>query len=587
MGSASFALRRLETADFMPRKHRLLVRVLGSLLLLSSLPSALPQSAPTSANTITVTTRLIYVDVVVRDSNGNPLPGLTKEDFTVKEDGKPQPIVFFDDGSHRAGTPLPTETANTPARPGALHFSNVGLSTSTDRAANLVLLDLLNTPQSDQLYAVRQLLTFLKTLPPGHQMALFLLTDRLEMLQGLTGSSEKLAEAARGLDPKDLHVTRSESERMQMVDIITNFSRAMGHDPGGLSGRMMEDLANEDADSLDRRVRITANALAQIGQASSGYPGRKNLLWLGENFPLGLTAQLQLDRSPLSSDVLGTTSLIANLGIAVYPISLAGLQTEGIDASVSGAGETSLMTGAGATLRDQFNARNSMYASMDDLARDTGGKAFHGSNDIAGALSRVIDDGLHYYTLAYRSPVTRWDGTFRHISVHLDKPGYQLTYRHGYTALPEADGTRGVDQELKTALEPQMLDSSQLRLSGTVLPSSNRSSLAVDTTLNAGDLTFKTDPAGHRHTQVLVTLVAFSRDKTAKPLGETTGVLNVDLDNAQYAALLKNGLQFREQLALKPGQYDLRLGVAETGTHRIGTLGMPVTIAGAATASAK
>lgn len=567
----------------MSGKFHRIAAALGGLLLFAAGACAWSQSPQSPANTIRVTTRLIYVDVVVRDSNGHPVDGLTQADFSVKEDGKPQPITFFDDGSHHRPKqpslpPLPTS-----AQAGVRSFSNTAPSTSPDRAANLILLDLLNTPPQDQLYATLQLLKFLTTLPPGHQMALFLLTDRLEMLQGLTGSSDQLLAAARLLHAADIHQTRSQSERMQLVDNITNLMRQAGHDPGGMSGRMMADLDNEEADTLDRRLRITATAFAQLAAAASGYPGRKNLLWLAEDFPVGTAAQLQLDRSPLVADALGTTSLLANLGVAVYPISVAGLQTSGIDASASGAGETSLFNGAGTTLQAQFNARNSMYASMNDLARDTGGQAFHGTNNIAGALTRIVDDGAHYYTLAYRAPASRQDGTVHHISVSLDKAGCQLTYRHGYAALPGAEGSKGVDQELKASLQPEMLDSSELRLSTTVTATLARPTVAVDTTLNATDLTYATDPAGHRHTQLLVTLVAFNTASTPKPVAETTGVLNLDLDPTQYNNLLQKGLQFREQIALKPGQYTFRLGVAETSTHRIGTLAMPITT-GSATA---
>ncbi len=561
----------------MSGKLQHIAAALGGFFLLCATSCAWAQSTPTSANTITVTTRLIYVDVVVRDSSGHPVAGLTKADFAVKEDGKPQPIAFFDDGSRRRPEQPAVAVSPTGPQAGIGIFSNTAPSTSPDRAANLILLDLLNTPQQDQLYATEQLLKFLKTLPPGHQMALFLLTDRLEMLQGLTGSSDQLIRAAQQLSPKDKHLTRSGSERMQMIDNITSLALLMGHDPGGFAGHLKQDLDNEDADTLDRRVRVTATAFAQLAAACSGYPGRKNLLWLAEDFPIGLRAQLQLDRSPLVSDALGTTGLLANLGIAVYPISLAGLQTTGIDASSGGAGETSLVTGAGNTLRDQFNARNSLYDSVNDLARDTGGQAFHGTNDIAGALTRVVDDGSHYYTLAYRSPATKGDGTDHHIAVSLDKSGLQLSYRHSYMTLPEAQGSKGVDQELKASLQPEMLDSSQLRLSSALRVTPDHPTVAVDTNLNAADLTYTTDPAGHRHTQLLVTLVAFSTTDTPKPIAETTGVLNLDLDPAQYNGLLQKGLQFREQISLKPGQYTLHLGVAETTTHRIGTLAMPVT----------
>ena len=39
---------------------------------------------------------LITVDVVVIDKKGQPVPGLTRDDFVVEEDGRPQAIVSFE-----------------------------------------------------------------------------------------------------------------------------------------------------------------------------------------------------------------------------------------------------------------------------------------------------------------------------------------------------------------------------------------------------------------------------------------------------------------------------------------------------------
>src|SRR2546430_5231591 len=41
-------------------------------------------------------TELVLVNVVVRDKNGNVVRGLTRDDFAVTEDDKPQVITSFD-----------------------------------------------------------------------------------------------------------------------------------------------------------------------------------------------------------------------------------------------------------------------------------------------------------------------------------------------------------------------------------------------------------------------------------------------------------------------------------------------------------
>src|ERR1700710_2626122 len=65
------------------------------------------EPAPHTA-TLTVTTRLVVLDVVVTDKAGNPVEGLTREDFTIFEDGKQQRISSFEPPSAHV---LPPEMA--------------------------------------------------------------------------------------------------------------------------------------------------------------------------------------------------------------------------------------------------------------------------------------------------------------------------------------------------------------------------------------------------------------------------------------------------------------------------------------------
>src|ERR1700680_1489200 len=57
--------------------------------------SVVSQETPTDY-TFRSKTELVLVNVTVRDKNGNPVRGLEREDFTVLEDNKPQPVVSFD-----------------------------------------------------------------------------------------------------------------------------------------------------------------------------------------------------------------------------------------------------------------------------------------------------------------------------------------------------------------------------------------------------------------------------------------------------------------------------------------------------------
>jgi hypothetical protein len=69
---------------------------------------------------------------------------------------------------------------------------------------------------------------------------------------------------------------------------------------------------------------------------------------------------------------------------------------------------------------------------MDGIARETGGQAFYGDNDVAKELVKATEGGEMYYTLAYAPTNLSYDGKVRKIHVALTKKGYALSYRRSY-----------------------------------------------------------------------------------------------------------------------------------------------------------
>src|SRR5262249_52222488 len=67
------------------------VRLVALLTLIAAL--AFPQQQPALVESIEV--RVANIDVVVRDRAGNPVAGLTKDDFQLFDNGKPQTITNF------------------------------------------------------------------------------------------------------------------------------------------------------------------------------------------------------------------------------------------------------------------------------------------------------------------------------------------------------------------------------------------------------------------------------------------------------------------------------------------------------------
>ena len=346
------------------------------------------QSQKTPQTTIRTRVNRVIVDVVVTDSQGKLVRGLSADDFVVFEDDAPQQILSFD--VHLADSAAEFVPPHLPTLPPNWF---VNLPSGPERGPlYVILLDLLHTSTEDQPRARIQLQDFIKAKPEGARFAVFALTDTLHLIQGFTGDSDRLLAA---VSPK--------TSRLPHIFLYAdNFSPYVS----GL------------------------RALLDIGRFLSGLPGRKNLIWISGDFPYftvpdlnpGLRMNLPASSAPLrvdsanpffvGDDIRAAIDTLARAQTAVYPVDARG---------VTGAAHPS--------------ARPALYASYmveDTIAEETGGHAFYSNNDLAGALAEAADSGANYYTLSYSPSNQKDDGKLRRIRVETSRHGCHLTYRHSY-----------------------------------------------------------------------------------------------------------------------------------------------------------
>ena len=166
------------------------------LLLAASVGAQQSQQAAPSIPppTIRVTTHMVLVDAVVTDKQGKAITGLRPEDFVVEENGKAQKIVSLT-------TPADNAPPAAPLPPGI--YSNRPQDRSPGRPITVMLLDAVNTPFTDQSYARRQMLEFVKEqFKPADRMAVFTLTGGLNVLQDFTSDPQSLYTALQRFNPQ-------------------------------------------------------------------------------------------------------------------------------------------------------------------------------------------------------------------------------------------------------------------------------------------------------------------------------------------------------------------------------------------------
>lgn len=427
-------------------------------------PNAPAQGSQAAVPTIKTSAQLVVVDVVVTDNTHKPVHGLQAADFTIMENGARQTLKHFEEHTVAATS----VTAPEPPPPPGI-YTNKPLA-PPGGAVNILLLDSLNTPTTDQSYLHQQLLSYLKTAPPAH-MAIFGLNDHLVLLQGFNDDPAVLRKLLTDTNPQASSVRTDQTGdglHPSAADILDNSQSQGSPDPmfAELAANLRQWDAQQQSMELQTRAKLTIDAFNQLARALAALPGRKNLLWFSASFPLNVMPDITdnqnsdagtpandnflssfASQADIADEFKETTDRLSRSQIAVYPIDVRGVQ----QTAVYDADTTSSYSGNKGAKR--FSADQHQFISdtaaengtMTSLAAATGGHAFVGSNDLTRAVKDSISLGSNFYSLSYSPSDPNLDGKLRKIKVQLAHSGYTLAYRQGYYAdPPDAIKTGGI-----------------------------------------------------------------------------------------------------------------------------------------------
>jgi len=402
-----------------------------------------------SGYVLKVTTRLVTLDVIATDSHGNPVPDLKPEDLQIFEEHKAQQkIEHF-------------EYFETLTRPGTQENSASAIHKASGIISNqlpldllkipptVLLMDSLNTQTPNQAQGRAKMIQLLRGLPPDTPVAVFLLGSSLRILQGFT-SDGRLLRAA--LDQSLVGNSIQQDPRNDLSD-TSNYmlDSTAGLDVNlGLAGQVgeVQNFEKEEySQSVDLRMKVTLGAFTQIGQYLSGIPGRKNLIWVSESFPLTIVPDPGTGNNPFggsreySEEIKNVGNKLTDAQVAVYPMDVRGLQAQqSLSASQNINLPATRMNGAAVANRLNVEDADLQQAqgTMDEIAEDTGGKSCKNGNDLTACVMTALKDSSSYYEMSFYPAKVNWDGRFHKIVVKTSRPGVKLVYRRGYYAVDAA-----------------------------------------------------------------------------------------------------------------------------------------------------
>jgi len=107
-------------------------------------------------------------------------------------------------------------------------------------------------------------------------------------------------------------------------------------------------------------------------------------------------------------------------------------------------------------------------------------------------------------------------------------------------------------------------------------PTGKQKTVKINYIISPSNVTFSDLPENKKHVVVDCMVVAF--DKDGKEVAHASDTLDGAIPQAAYDAVMKQGLPANQEIELKPGTYNLRLGVMDHATQQIGTVDVPLEI---------
>jgi VWFA-related protein len=432
-----------------------------SSVLLATLVVAMPRPVPAeSPPTFPTRAELVTVDVVVLGPDDKPVPGLTRDDFVVKEDGRVQRIAAFEAVEAMVpGLQSPLTVAASPSQ--ARVATNV--AGPPTRRTFAIVFDDLHVGDINIEQAKRAVETFLaRQTRPGDRLMLLTTSDarywttaRGASDVAFTRALERVGSRRRATEPPALRISPVEAMRIAAGDsdvadrvrrrravlsglcVWTGLRCECGNSPPGVAAgptSRSESLGQQgdgclvppgapSAEEAYARVRQqlerTLRALRQVTRTLGAQRERKALVLVSEGFVVDASVGAFRD----------VREEAARSNVALYFLDARGLAVG--PEFLSAAGVTSAIPApdVGPTVGDWRREADGART----LAEETGGLVLQ-TNDLVAGLEKVADESRVTYLLGYEPTNEKHDGRYRKLKVEVRRPGLQVRARAGYFA---------------------------------------------------------------------------------------------------------------------------------------------------------
>jgi VWFA-related protein len=519
-------------------------------------PAAAPQQPPV---TFKVEVNYVEIDANVTDAQGNFVRTLTKDDFQLLEDGKPQTLSVFSmvnipiertDQPLFAKAPIPADVATnrTPFAGRVFVLVIDDLHTRANRTARTRL-------------AARQ---FVERFVGANDMVAVVNTSGFG--KGMQDFTSNRQLALKAIDSA-IGSKAGSSTEAALADYYIN--RDIG------SGTNINASFNE----MERynNARNTLRTLRNVADYMTGMRGRrKAVVFFSEGLNYNIVDAISNKyATDVQQEIRELVASATRANVNVYSVDPRGVTT-GLEDAIEIGGMPADGSISTTQLMEEMRLE---HDSLRVVAEETGGFAVLNQNDFRTGFTRILEDNSSYYVLGYYPTNDKRDGRFRNVQVKVLTPGLRVRARRGYAA-PTPAKKADASKETPARTSPELRDAldSPIAVSGLTLTASaapfkgagKNDAIAMAIEVDGAALKFTQTPAGTFANDLEVTL--FASDAEGKVKDGARDLLNLGLRPQTYEVVRKSGFRIIRRIQVPPGKYQLRVGARESGGGRVGTV---------------
>lgn len=545
---------------------------------------------------IRIFTDVVQTDVMVFDKQGRFVNGLKREDFALSIDGKSQPIEFFD----RVSTGSADEETQLAAARG-VSAKKVAPPVPLDRGRTIFFyVDDFHLSAGDLIFLRKALMHFIDSdLGQNDEAVITSASGQIGFLQQLTDNKAVLRAAINRIKARPYYVRDTERppmteyqalliDRSPMVIAPTGINlggvfeyfvqKAVEETGGGDYEPAVLHVRNRARQILQQAAGITVNTLDGLKaliRSSNQLPGRKLVFFISDGFFIDSRNSVTADR------LQSMTSAAAQNGVVIYSLDARALTT-----NLPTSGDEVAVDHTGVLERDSKGELFASREAMETLAVDTGGRTIFDTNALDVGLAKALKETSAYYLLAWRgNHEEEGAGKRRRVEVSLvGRPDLKVRVRHG--GLFDIESLKNPKQatneaEKNTEKPPAaklgaaiaaMYPTNELPFAlsldyvntpdkGVVLTASMQ--------LMSDSLSFTTEEGKEKAVVDLEGTVYNADGKVGAHFNQQKTIATTLANRARPA---NQPLTFRHQVSLPPGLYQVRAGVRDEKSGKVGTV---------------